>query len=129
MSCLLELRIKSTQPAGVATGLDLTWVRAGQKCKGFNVAMQLPRPDLGFTDTADVIALDLRHLSAPEPMVRILERLASLADGQSLLARTPCRPQPLLERLGVMGYRFDVAVTATGDAWVRIFPGHGVAGA
>ena len=73
--------------------------------------------------------MDLRHLPAPEPMVRILDALASLADGQALLARTPCRPGPLLQRLGAMGYRVDVAVAPGGDAWVYIIHADGLAGA
>lgn len=78
--------------------------------------------------SAEVIELDVRHLPAPEPMVRILDALASLGDGQALLARTPCRPQPLIDRLATMGYHVDVAVAAAGDAWVLIAPEDGRAG-
>lgn len=108
---------------------DLIWVRAGKFGNGFNAVMASVRPDLGFNPPADVIELDLRHLRAPEPMVRILDVLSSLNDGQSLLARTPCRPQPLLEHLGAMGYQVDVVVAAGGDAWVYITPDDGIAGA
>lgn len=83
----------------------------------------------GIFDADEVVELDLRHLCAPEPMVRILNTLSSLAAGQSLLARTPCRPQPLLDRLGAMGYQFDVVVAAGGDAWVHIVPDDGFTGA
>jgi hypothetical protein len=121
-------RIK-TRPIGDTLVLDLIWVRAGKYGNGFNADMASVRPDLGFNATGDVIELDLRHLCAPEPMVRILDVLSSLADGQSLLARTPCRPQPLLERLGAMGYHVDVVVAAGGDAWVYIIPDDGIAGA
>ncbi len=43
------------------------------------------RSTAGFNDTADLVELDLRHLCAPEPMVRILEALSVLSAGQSLL--------------------------------------------
>lgn len=91
--------------------------------------MAAARPDPGYNDAAEVLEMDLRHLPAPEPMVRILDALASLADGQALLARTPCRPGPLLQRLGAMGYRVDVAVAPGGDAWVYIIHADGLAGA
>lgn len=80
-------------------------------------------------DAAEVVTLDLRHLPAPEPMVRILDALPSLGAGRTLLARTPCRPVPLLERLKAMGFRADVVVAAAGDAWVRISADDGIAGA
>jgi uncharacterized protein (DUF2249 family) len=87
--------------------------------------MDSARVDPVAADAVDVFELDLRHLPAPQPMMRILEVLATLDDGQSLLARTPCRPQPLLERLAADGYHVDVVVTPAGDAWVRICAGDG----
>lgn len=60
-------------------------------------------------------------------MRRILNALATLSVGQTLLVRTPCRPQPLLERLEADGYRVDVMMADAGDAWVRISPGDGCA--
>ena len=66
------------------------------------------------------IELDLRQLPAPEPMVRILDALTDLAAGQVLIARTPCRPQPLLDRLARLGYRCDVVVEPSGEAIVSI---------
>ena len=66
-----------------------------------------------------IIHIDLRHLPAPEPMHRILETLETLPAGFCLRARTPCRPQPLIEILNDRGYH--VNVTQDGDAWVQIF--------
>ena len=68
----------------------------------------------------EAIELDLRQLPAPEPMVRILDALDDLAAGQMLVARTPCRPQPLLDRLARLGYRCDVLVEPSGEAIVSI---------
>ena len=64
--------------------------------------------------------MDLRHLPPPEPMRRILDALATLAPGQTLVARTPCRPTPLIERLEAGGYRVAVTMGEAGDAWLRI---------
>ena len=80
-------------------------------------------------DGVETIELDLRRLPAPEPMVRILEALAELGDGQALLARTPCHPRPLLDRLAGMGFRAEVVVEASGEAWVHIVAGDGATGA
>jgi len=77
----------------------------------------------------EAIELDLRHLPAPEPMLRILDALADLVAGQVLIALTPCRPQPLLDRLALLGYRAEVVVAAGGDAQVRIALDDGRAGA
>lgn len=86
----------------------------------------MPRADpLSCPDRPDALPLDLRHLPAPEPMQRILEALEALDPGQTLVARTPCRPTPLIERLKADGYQVAVAVTPTGDAWVQISSGDG----
>ncbi len=71
------------------------------------------------------IELDLRQLPAPEPMVRIFDALPDLVTGQALIARTPCWPQPLLDRLAIMGYRADVLVEPSGEAIVSITLGDG----
>ncbi len=83
-------------------------------------------PRLGYP--LDALEMDLRHLPAPEPMLRILQALPSLAPGRSLVARTPYRPQPLLDRLQPLGYRVEVVVSAAGDAWVHIVAGDGITG-
>lgn len=77
--------------------------------------------DSPFVNIDNAVKLDLRDLPAPEPMHRILEALESLPEGRSLLARTPCRPQPLLDLLNARGYRVIMIESAAGDAWVQIF--------
>ncbi len=76
-----------------------------------------------------LVELDVRHLPAPEPMVRILEAMSELGEGCTLLARTPCNPVPLLRHLHSRGYRTQVSVAAAGDACVYIFADLGRAGA
>lgn len=88
---------------------------------GANPAQWADGSDSPFVKSENAIKLDLRDLPAPEPMHRILEALETLPEGRSLLARTPCRPQPLLDLLDARGYRVIVIDSAAGDAWVQIF--------
>jgi len=56
--------------------------------------------------SAETIEVDARGLEPPQPMVRILEALTSLANGAKLQARTDRRPVhlfPLLESRGFTG--------------------------
>jgi uncharacterized protein (DUF2249 family) len=48
--------------------------------------------------------LDVRGLEPPQPMVRILELLATLPEGVGLLARTDRRPVHLLPQLEFRGF-------------------------
>lgn len=92
--------------------------------------MQSLRPDpeaAPHVAAPQVVELDVRHLPAPEPMLRILDALATLPDGAILLARTPFRPQPLLDQLEADGYRVTVEVAPAGDALVRISSADGLA--
>ncbi|MBB5016415.1 DUF2249 domain-containing protein [Rehaibacterium terrae] len=69
----------------------------------------------------DEIKLDLRHLPAPEPLIRILEALEALAPGQSLRAITPCRqPLPLLEILDARACVYDLLDAEGGGGQIRI---------
>lgn len=53
-----------------------------------------------------VAVLDLRHLSPPEPMERILAALESLPAGEGLVAITPLYPAPLLAILSADGFAY-----------------------
>ena len=53
-----------------------------------------------------VAVLDLRHLSPPEPMERILTALESLPPGEGLVAITPLYPAPLLAILAADGFAY-----------------------
>lgn len=88
---------------------------------GANPAQWADGSETPFVKIENAIKMDLRHLPAPEPMHRILEALETLPVGKSLLARTPCRPLPLLDLLDARGYRVIVIDSAAGDAWVQIF--------
>ena len=58
-------------------------------------------------------ALDLRHLEPPEPMLRIMERLAR-APAESLRVRLRHEPVPLYELLAQRGYAWRGAALADG---------------
>ena len=68
--------------------------------------------------TAEV--LDLRHLAAPEPMVRALEAIDALAPGGALVVLTPMMPLPLLQRLQSMGHDVDAETMPDGTARVCV---------
>lgn len=51
--------------------------------------------------------LDLRHLSAPEPMLRALDAADALAPGEWLTVVTPMLPRPLLMELAQRGFEAD----------------------
>jgi uncharacterized protein (DUF2249 family) len=69
----------------------------------------------------DASILDLRDLPAPEPLERILEACAALEPGDSLRARTPRFPGPLLPLLEARGLRFEVEEEPDGSALVRVW--------
>jgi uncharacterized protein (DUF2249 family) len=51
--------------------------------------------------------LDLRGLEPPEPLIRILEALPRLAEGQRLVALTDRRPMFLYPKLEAIGYAYE----------------------
>lgn len=51
--------------------------------------------------------LDLRHLSAPQPLLRALEAVDTLAPGEQLTVITPMLPRPLLIELAQRGFEAD----------------------
>lgn len=48
--------------------------------------------------------LDLRHLEAPEPMLRALDAADRLAPGEAVVIVAPRLPRPLLMELAHLGY-------------------------
>lgn len=63
--------------------------------------------------------LDLRHLDAPEPMLRALAAADALAPGEWLVVVTPRLPNPLLIELARSGYLAEVEPAAS-DGSVRV---------
>jgi uncharacterized protein (DUF2249 family) len=53
------------------------------------------------------IELDLRHLPAPQPMLRALDAADGLAPGELLTVITPMLPRPLLMELAQRGFEAD----------------------
>lgn len=67
----------------------------------------------------DVVVLDVRGLEPPEPMVRTLERLETLAAGATLLQINERVPQFLLPQLRARGFAYEIQREAAGP--VRVF--------
>lgn len=72
------------------------------------------------TDDGTTIALDLRALPAPEPMMRALEAADALAPGQTLELLTPLLPTPLLDLLSGRRLHVRAEMLPAGGARVRI---------
>ncbi len=64
--------------------------------------------------------LDLRRLSPPQPMQRILEALEQLPRGEHLIAMTPLHPAPLLEMLDADGFAYRTQCLAMNHCWLAI---------
>ena len=62
-----------------------------------------------------MIEIEARGLEPPQPMVRILEALATLPPGVLLHARTDRRPMHLYSLLEERGYRADTEAQADGS--------------
>ncbi len=61
------------------------------------------------------LELDARGLEPPQPMVRILEALATLPEGATLRARTDRRPMHLYSLLAERGYRAETVEQSDGS--------------
>lgn len=64
--------------------------------------------------------MDLRHLTAPEPMLRTLAASEALARGDSLEVLTPLLPTPLLQLLESRGFEASASLLHDGSAYVRV---------
>ncbi|UGB39576.1 DUF2249 domain-containing protein [Frateuria soli] len=53
------------------------------------------------------IELDLRHLPAPEPMLRALDAADALEPGERCIVVAPMLPRPLLMELAQRGFDAD----------------------
>lgn len=63
--------------------------------------------------------LDLRHLEAPEPMLRALAAADRLAPGEAVAIVAPRLPRPLLMELAHLGYDAEPD-TPRSDGSVRV---------
>ncbi|HEX6989330.1 MAG TPA: DUF2249 domain-containing protein [Bacillota bacterium] len=69
--------------------------------------------------------LDNRGLEPPEPMVRVLDTLSTLADGDVLVVHNDRRPMFLFPRLDALGYRYSCEDQPDGTVVLRITRGPG----
>jgi uncharacterized protein (DUF2249 family) len=68
----------------------------------------------------EVVEVDARGLEPPQPMVKILETLAGLAQGTQLDARTDRRPMHLYPQLEERGYVADTKEQSDGSFLTHI---------
>lgn len=65
-------------------------------------------------------AFDLRDLPPPEPLVQTMRLAGTLRDGDELVVRTPCWPEPLFASLRQSGFVWDANGEPDGSATVII---------
>lgn len=65
--------------------------------------------------SAEPLEVDARGLEPPQPLVRILEAVATLPDGATLRARTDRRPMHLYALLAERGYRAETLEQSDGS--------------
>lgn len=82
------------------------------------VVMQAPTHAVSTPCEAD--AIDLRHLLAPEPLMRALGMARQLPQGGAFTVLTPRWPHPLLAALTELGLRHHGQLLADGSARIRI---------
>ncbi len=70
----------------------------------------------------DPVEMDVRGLEPPEPMMRILEKLAELGPGAQLIVRHHREPVLLYDKLHERGYRAVTTKRGEGDYVVHILP-------
>ncbi len=68
-----------------------------------------------------VITVDCRELEPPEPMVRVLEAVESMADGEAVLMLHRQKPCLLLPRLDEMGLEYELAEKEDGSVELLIW--------
>ena len=80
-----------------------------------------PPHDDHATDDDAIVALDLRALPAPEPMMRALEAADALLPGQTVELLTPLLPTPLLDLLANRRLHVRAEMLPAGGArvWVH----------
>jgi len=85
-----------------------------------------PTPDPskeGNRKRGALVECDVRGLEPPEPMVKILEAVATLPAGAELLARTDRRPMHLYPQLEARGFSADTTEQPDGSYLIRISHG------
>jgi uncharacterized protein (DUF2249 family) len=73
----------------------------------------------GEPASSRVIDIDVRGLSPPQPLVRVLDALATLPEGVALRARTDRKPVLLFEQLEARGFRAEGSETSS-DGYVTV---------
>lgn len=88
--------------------------RAPKPADAANPPMAMPSDGLVWEAPTATITIDVSELVPPEPLIRILETLAELPEGASLLVHHVRRPMHLYPRLDELGYRHETREPAPG---------------
>lgn len=88
--------------------------RAPQRAVADQPPMAAPSDGLLWESPTATITIDVSELVPPEPLIRILETLAELPEGASLLVHHVRRPMHLYPRLDELGYRHETREPAPG---------------
>jgi uncharacterized protein (DUF2249 family) len=70
---------------------------------------------------AEPLELDNRGLGPPEPMIRILDALPTLGEGQELIARNDRDPIFLYPELKNRGFEYETSQLEDGSFRIRIW--------
>ena len=70
--------------------------------------------------TSATVELELRGLEPPQPLMKILEAVATLPDGATILARTQWRPALLYAELEQRGFIGESEEQSDGSYLTRI---------
>jgi hypothetical protein len=73
--------------------------------------------------TADATHIDVRGLTAPQPMVAILKLLQTAADGEVVVAHFDRDPRFLYPELAERGWQADPVPGEEGEVCLRLFRG------
>jgi uncharacterized protein (DUF2249 family) len=98
----------------------LFWRAAGPETIEASTPLNEPGPLSCGCTGAQTVEVDARGLEPPQPMITILEALASLPPGAQLLARTERRPLHLYAQLDERGFISETNPQPDGSFATRI---------
>lgn len=103
--------LRREQSGGAASGTSSGSVPSAVSQATMPAAPELP---------SATVQIDVSDLAPPEPMVRILEAMAQLPPGQTLLVEHARRPVYLYPQLDALGYRHATSELGPGRVEIRI---------
>jgi uncharacterized protein (DUF2249 family) len=99
---------------------EVLFSRANSPSQGAGASAE-PNEALCRCALSDIVEVDARGLEPPQPMVTILEALASLPAGGRLRARTDRRPMHLYAQLEARGFAWETQPASDGTFATEIW--------